>query len=98
MKRILNKLEKKCNLDNYEQEYIPEQNGAYLKKNTLSEMSLIMDEVGNDHTAKNLPQHNIESCKYIQEEIISNVLRYFKGYNCRQKWLYLGLLIMDRGC
>lgn len=85
-------------MDDYEQEYIPEQNGAYFKKNnTLSELSLLMDEVGNDHTAKNLPQHNIESCRYIQEEIISNVLKYFKEYNCRQKWLYLYLLIMDRG-
>lgn len=52
-------------------------------------MSLIMDEVGNDHTAKNLPRHNIESCKYIQKEIISNVLKYFKGYNCRQKMAIL---------
>lgn len=33
------------------------------KNNTLSKMSLIMDEICTDHIAKNLPQHNIESCK-----------------------------------
>ena len=36
-------------------------------------MSLIMDEVGSDHVAKNLPQHNIKSCEYIQKQIIWNV-------------------------
>lgn len=40
------------------------------KNNTLSEMSLKKNEVGNDHTAKNLPQHNTECYKYIQKEII----------------------------
>jgi len=40
------------------------------KNNTLSEMNLIKDEVGNDHTAKNLPQHNTEHCKYSQKEIL----------------------------
>lgn len=34
-----------------------------------------MDEVGNDHTAKNLPQHNTERCKYIQKR---NYLKCFK--------------------
>lgn len=29
--------------------------------NTLSKMNLIMDEADNDHIAKNLAQHNMES-------------------------------------
>lgn len=71
---------------NYEQECIPGQNRAYFggENNTLSEMSLIMDEVGKDHTAQNLPQH-----KYIKKEIASKVLKYFQVYRYRLKWLYV---------
>lgn len=54
------------------------------KNNTLSEMSRIMDEVGNDYTAQNLPQH-----KYIKKEITSKVLKYFQVYRYRLKWLYV---------
>lgn len=43
-----------------------------------------MDEVGNDHTAQNLPQH-----KYIKKEVASKVLKYFQVYHYRLKWLYV---------
>lgn len=39
------------------------------KNNTLNEVSLIKVEVSNDHTAKSLPQHNTEHCKYSQKKI-----------------------------